>query len=485
MFLWTMRKRLSIPVLFFPASLLAQDTCSCSSNLDRYIDLVTRNYSGFRDKVAPGNQAEYQVLLDSLRYVASITSDKTLCFGVLDTYRTFFYDKHLQLGGPYAPSANDGVAGSPPITTDWTAATLKTYFKAHDKDLRSLEGVWVLDAYEVGIVHDSTSNAFQAVITKAANSNWKEGMVKFTLPELEGDRAMVHYRRGDMSLSEVSTRLVQDHLVMDGIGTWRKVLPAPKEPIDERTFELTYGSEVQWKLVDDSTLYIKLGSCDLKNKAVLDSLVSANKSLLDRIPNWVVDFRDNGGGSTDVFQCLLPYLYTKPLKEYGVSHWMSPENTMVLKDFLRENKKMMEATSAREVERLVEHGEKHPNTWHIGNGSTTRFKKHDMPRRIAILANRYTASSGESFVEIARGMSSRSVIFGENTGGFMDYGDVMPHDLGCDGLGAAVPTSRMNRLDHGLAYDKEGITPDVRISSEETDWIRYVRTYWVQHAFVR
>lgn len=453
----------------------------CSNNLSRYIDLVARNYSGFKDKVTPVTQAQYQTVVDSLQQVASTTTDKAICFGVLDTYRRFFYDKHLQLGGPYAPAAANASPSVSLITTAWTEATLRTHLSEHAVELRRLEGVWTLDAYEVGVIHDQATGTYQAVILKSANPKWKEGMVKFMTPEPMDDGATVHYWRGDMSMSEVSARAVQDHLVMDGIGTWRKVFPAPRETMDERTFELNYGSEVQWKLLDDPTLYIKVGSCDLKNKAVLDSLINANKALLDRIPNWIVDFRDNGGGSTDVFQSLLPYLYTKPLKAYGVSHWMSPDNTKVLADFLRENEKLMDPASAREVGRLVEQGEKHPNTWHIGKGSTTRLKKHAMPRRVAILANGGTASSGESFLEVARGMSSKSVIFGENTGGFMDYGDVMPRDLGCDGIGAAVPTSRMNRLDHGLSYDRDGIAPDVRIGSEVKDWIGFVQQYWALH----
>ena len=85
-----------------------------------------------------------------------------------------------------------------------------------------------------------------------------------------------------------------------------------------------------------------------------------------------------------------------------------------------------------------------------------------------------------SFLELARGMSGKSVIFGENTGGFMDYGDLMNHDLGCDGLVASIPTSRMNRIDHGLSYDRNGITPDVRIGPEEGDWISFVRRHWAK-----
>lgn len=64
---------------------VAQDTCMCSNNLSRYIDLVARNYSGFKDKVTPVTQAQYQTVVDSLQQVASTTTDKAICFGVLDT----------------------------------------------------------------------------------------------------------------------------------------------------------------------------------------------------------------------------------------------------------------------------------------------------------------------------------------------------------------------------------------------------------------
>lgn len=478
----TLRSTIAATLLIVTLGARAQDTCSCSNNLDRYIDKVTRNYSGFHDKVNANTTGRYTALADSLRKAALTTTDKSACFTLLDTYRTFFWDKHLQLGGPYLPSATGDGSGSPPTVTTWTAATLRDYFTEHGSDLRPLEGVWTLDAYEVGIVHDPAATAYKAVILKATNPKWKEGMVKFTFAEPTDGQAAVRYWRGDLGMTETSALFVQEHLLMDRIGTWRRTFPAPKEPFDKRKFELTYGSEVQWKLLDDSTLYIKLGSCDLKNKAVIDSLVSTNKGLLDHIPNWIVDFRDNGGGSTDVFHSLLPYLYTKPFKEYGVSHWLSAGNTMVLKDFLRKNEKMMDGASARSVKRLVKQGEKHPDTWHIGHGTTTRFKKREMPRRIAILANKYTASSGESFLELARGMSGKAAIFGENTGGFMDYGDLMNHELNCDGLVASIPTSRMNRIDQGLCYDRNGITPDVRVGAEVNDWIGFVQNYWLQQA---
>lgn len=474
-----MRTLLTILGLLANSLLSAQDTCACVQILDRFIGKVEHNYAGFTDKVNDATRPAYNALVDSLHDHATAITDKSVCFNTLDAYRAFFRDKHLQLSGSFAPSP-DGRTGAPPRMTTWTVDGLKTHFNVHRESLRTLEGIWRMDPYEVGLVYNDHSARYDAVIMKSGNAGWKEGMVKFTATQPTDERSEVTYWRGDHSMTETSATYAPGHLAMKSVGTWHMVAP-PAGALDERTFELEYSEEVRWKLLDDSTLYIKLGSCDLANKAVLDSLVSANKRSLEHIPNWIVDFRDNGGGSTDVFQSLLPYLYTKPFKEYGVSHWLSPDNTLVLKEFLVANEKMMDPASARSVRALVTKGEKHPDTWHHGRGSTSRFKQHDMPRRVAILANKHTASSGESFLEMARGMSDKCVIFGENTGGFMDYGDVMPRDLGCDGLGAAIPTSRMNRIDHGLAYDQEGIAPDVRIEGEKVNWIDFVRNYWGQH----
>lgn len=470
-----MKKWWTLLFVLCPLRLLAQDTCTCSRNLDLFISKVERNYAGYQDKVNADTRASYQTIKDSLQRMAVAADDKSRCFQLLERYRSFFRDKHLQLGGTYA-TAEDGTRSTPPRTTAWTAASLDQRYKTHRENLRTLEGLWALDAYRVGIVHNDSLNAYDAIIVASQNPNWKEGMVKFTVTEPVDGHCAVRYWRGDLKLSETTAAFAPGHLSLKGVGTWHMVQPPPGS-LSATAFELAHGDEVQWRMLDDTTLYIKLGSCDLKNKAVLDSLAEANKASLDRIPHWIVDFRGNGGGSTDVFQSLLPYMYTKPFKEYGADHWMSPENTTLLRTWHEENKGMIDKGTARYIQAWVRFGEKHPNSWHHGSGGTTRYKKHAFPERIAILADHGTASSGEAFLEIARGMSDKSVIFGENTGGYMDYGDLQSHVLGCDGLVTSIPTSRMNRIDHGKRYDLEGIAPDVRIGKEEQDWIGFVQKY--------
>lgn len=475
-----MRYTLLIGCLAISSFSLAQDTCTCIRELELFVRKVELNYAGFKDRVDDGTRAYYGALVDSVRMAATNTTDKSRCFMLLDTYRAFFRDKHLQLTGDHAPTV-DGHAAVPPRTTSWTAAALEARFRSGREGARPLEGAWALDAYRVGIVHNDSTGAYDAIIMASENPNWREGMVKFTVSEPVNGQCAVRYWRGDLKLFEVPGSCATGHLSIKGVGTWH-ALEQPADAMDPLAFELTHGSEVQWRMLDDSTLYIKLGSCNLANKAVLDSLVKANRAPLERIPCWVVDFRGNGGGSTDVFQCLLPYLYTKPMTFYGASHWMSPDNTARLKEWLERNKAMLDRNTARHVRAWVKHGEKHPNTWITEPGGMERHGRGKaMPERVAILADNGTASSGESFLEVARGTSDKCVIFGENTGGYKDHGDLQDHELGCDGLVASIPTSRMNRIDHGIRYDLVGIAPDVRVDPQETDWIAFVQRYWRGH----
>lgn len=476
----TMRTILLSTACIAAIALHAQDTCSCSLNLERFIGKVERNYAGFRDKVTKETRARYLVLTDSLRAVAASTTDTSLCFGVLETYRAFFLDKHLQLQGTHMVSLGTGT-GTEPLKTKLLSARIDSIFADPKHIWHPWEGIWQMDAYEVGVLYMEGYDELWGMIRRSDNPNWQEGMVKFRCYAPAEGRTPLRYWFGDLRMKEVSAELIGHHLIMDGIGIWRRRGPGAIPVEDERAFELEHGPEVQWRMLDDSTLYIKLGSCRLENKAVLDSLVAANMEALDRIPNWIVDFRGNGGGSTDVFKSLLPYLYTKPMKYYGASHWMSPENTALLKAWCAQNRSMLDKRTARLIDAWVRHGEKHPNTWLKDPGGTERHGRgKSMPHRIAILADQGTASSGESFLEVARGTSDKSVIFGENTGGYKDYGDLQNHHLGCDGLVAGIPTSRMNRIDHGIRYDLVGIAPDVRIDAGERDWIAIVRKYWAQ-----
>lgn len=90
------------------------------------------------------------------------------------------------------------------------------------------------------------------------------------------------------------------------------------------------------------------------------------------------------------------------------------------------------------------------------------------PTKIAILINNNTVSSGELFTMIAR-QSSKVMVTGTNTGGMIDYGNVVVYKTSCPVIRVQLPTNRYLWLDSGFSVDKQGLQPDIILSGN--DWI--------------
>lgn len=339
----------------------AQDSCNCKTNLLQFADLVARNYAGYQDKVNDNTRASYTKLVDSLGKAAGAAQTREECYTILDTYRLFFEDKHLQMGATF------------------------------------------------------------------------------------------HKRQ----------------------------LPAPLRYDDELTDTLFAGGELQWRMLNPSTLYIRIKRCRLEFRPILDSLLKANSAQLRTTPNWIIDFRGNSGGNTDAFSPLLPYFYTKPYYSLGEGQWMSPGNTALFKDFYDKNKTGMDSSSAAYIQKIVAHGTRYPNSWYRDKGDTTVYAQSlEYPKRVAILSDRHNGSSGETFLIVAKGISDKVTVFGENSAGYLDYGNLLRHTTDCKAYRFSIPGRRANYLDHGISYDKTGYPPDVYIPTDEKNWVSFVFRYW-------
>ena len=342
--------------LLFTAALLilsnakshAQDACNCLVNYNHFVDKVTNNYAGFADKVNPRTAKTYNLLVDSLRKVAENTKLLRGCYDVLEAYRVFFYDKHLQLNANLPPEpvtqvAPNAQAASPSVSnaatqTTWDKTLITKDLEKRKKSLNPIEGVWHTEGYQVGVVFNEKNKLYEAVILEAANAKWKVGMLKFSSKMTAPNVYQTAYIRGDFNVDTVSVNVLKNYIEMPNYGVWKKTFPLSRDTLTDEEMSAEMGT-VQFKYLNDSTVYIALKSCDISHKKTLDNLLIKNAERLKTMSNWVVDFRNNNGGSTDVFTSLLPYLYTKPLIDKGSKHWMTPENTQKLKAFLTENGK--------------------------------------------------------------------------------------------------------------------------------------------------
>ncbi|MBP7645042.1 MAG: hypothetical protein KA767_16980, partial [Saprospiraceae bacterium] len=90
------------------------------------------------------------------------------------------------------------------------------------------------------------------------------------------------------------------------------------------------------------------------------------------------------------------------------------------------------------------------------------------PKKIALLINENTVSSGELFTMIAR-QSAKVKVMGANSGGMMDYGNIVNYKTICSTMRLQIPTDRQLWLETGFSVDKEGLKPDFYLTGE--NWV--------------
>lgn len=455
-----------------------QDSCNCLLNLNHFIEKVTTNYAGYHDKVNDRTLKKYNALIDSLRQKATEATNLRTCYDILERYRLFFYDKHLQLSANMPPK-NVDMPNHKATQTAWREASVMAYFEKNKGKLTDIEGIWTDGSYKVAVIENAQNNTFEGIILASQNANFKEGMLKFTNTDFnkQGTYQTI-YVRGDLALDTVQTTVFKNYMEIDRYGSWKKTYPILSDTLNFSQIHERF-SEVQMRLLNKNTLYIRLKSCNIENKPILDTLVKMYQKELQSIPYWIVDFRSNGGGSTDVYQSLLPYLYTKSRIYKGNLYRMTPEHNEKFKTFFAETKQYLDSATNSYVQKMIEFGDKNPNSWYDDGGDTLKFDKIlPFPKRVAVLSDRYNASSGESFLIDAKGLSDKVTIFGENSGGYLDYGNLNDFNMPCDKFYLYIPSSKAKRLNGGETYDATGYPPDVQIPENTKDWIQFVQNYW-------
>ncbi|TYZ09674.1 hypothetical protein FY528_10575 [Hymenobacter lutimineralis] len=458
--------------LLLAAPAVRGQSCACPQSLTRLSELLKRNYAGYADKLTPRTAAAHQQLFEQLQAQAARATGEAACVAVLKKYLRFWADDHLYLtGAAAAPGA------APPAVYPLDKPRAQAYFEANQTRLHPVEGFWTIDdAYQLAIVRRPTKprNTFVGVVMEAKNPAWKPGMVKLTLRPAGGGYYDLRYTAGDFSTDSTQAVLQANVLDVFRVGQLQKTYPtAPPPSAAVRYVSPFPQSAVEFRFPDDSTAVLMLQSFDVANKTLVDSLLTHHQAALRARPNWIIDVRHNAGGGTSTYAGLLPYLATGPIVRSGSRYRLSPDNVRNYEGLLA---LPLPPPVKAFFARMVAQGKAQPDTWAEEPGDTLRFATvQPNPRRVAILANRQTFSSAEILLLDAR-QSRKVTLFGENSGGVVDYGDGTRHALSCDGLEVSIPVRRSNYLD-SVRYDGAGIAPDVRIPATERDWQGFVRRY--------
>ena len=283
----------------------------------------------------------------------------------------------------------------------------------------------------------------------------------------------------DKAMAEARDRIAADptgaecrSILKRYVRAWRPghidVSPAPgKAPGDAATLPAEPPARpglasLRW--LSDRTVLVTLPTFDPAEREHLERLLASQRRRLDRTPNWILDIRDNDGGSDSTYASLLEAIMVSPRMEVGAEFLSTPANIANTAGLCEV---YGDASCASAVAPLVDamRGAR-PGDYVLPPGrkeaaSVERDHRapREAPRRVGVLVDRECFSSCEQFVLSVR-QSYNVKLFGRRTAGSLDYSNLRPQVLPSGERLLWYATSRSLRLPY-LPVDAAGIPPDV------------------------
>ena len=317
-----------------------------------------------------------------------------------------------------------------------------------------------------------------AVTIKSQDSAWLPGMVKVEFYNYDNKHNIY---RGMYYQKTFSGVLNGFTLKNDQITHWFGK-PWFRENKTNQPQDAIAGIQetVVFKSLNKDFVYLRLGKFNQNDVDKLDSLIKANRAIISNTKNLILDVRGNPGGNSSSSQEMIRLIYTNPII-YPAWKYRSSVELINAKSALLT--KLLKDGSSKRVEfeqKRLKNLRANPGQLVTGGDSIVRTADsvNRYPERVALLVDKGSASSAE-FFSFESKQCKKVTLFGENTAGVMDYGEVQNFNLSCGNYVVSIPWGRNGWIDRfGFRIDNIGFVPDVPISSTKKDWVKFVIDYW-------
>lgn len=259
---------------------------------------------------------------------------------------------------------------------------------------------------------------------------------------------------------------------LDGAGKWYKAGKHERTVANEA---MAGFKSVQAKNLDDSTLYIQIGTFSISNANAIADVFKANEEKLKTTPNFILDLRGNGGGGDASYQPILPWIYTNPVIDDGNDVYATMDNIRRWEHML--NTPGLPESSKTDIKNSITIMQQSPGKFvsFASDDTTIMNKVEPYPKKIVILINKDCGSSTEQFLLAAR-QSTKVTLMGDHTSGTLDYSNILLAESPCSDIGFGYSSTRSHRVDKGKGIDNKGIKPDIQLP-DNSDWIEVARKY--------
>ena len=457
----------------------SSQTCDCAAAFNYMVPKVEANYSGYRDKVTSSNRSTYTAFTDSTRQLAGtpVYQRQDSCYWLLSRWIGYMKDGHISV------SFNASATAVQPDSirkqfADWpsiphTVSSFTKYLK--EKKRHPIEGVWQMEGgqYKVGILQQGKK--YTAFVLKADSLYWMPGQVKFEIvPQKDSFTGVFYLRDHSAEPTVYNLDKVKEGIIETGTrGKWYK-LNEKGEFVSKNI--IGNSSIVQFQRLSPETNLLTIKSFDDGYRKLIDSVVTANDALLRKTPHLIIDVRGNGGGSDVSYYPLRKYLFTHPYLRYGAEILCTPDNIEKFKglasnpNFSKEEQENFRKRASDMEKHLNEYWSPWPATYMSDTLEVTAY-----PQKVAVLIDKRCGSTTEQFLLDVASNSRKTTMYGEPSGGVLDYANLYFFKIPNTPFQVNYATSRSKRLDFGLGIDNKGIQPHVRLDQSTTDWVKHVQ----------
>jgi len=401
---------------------------------------IEENYAGFRVKRNENNDYENQKAFFIKESRQRKYNKQEYCVYLMMQWLKTFEDRHLQIrknsqAHMIFSGATEALSGE----------------NERKEELRKLKGE-IFHKDGVDLLFLKNKNSFRdyiGVVLRSYTTAWKAGDIIMEVKEVNGRFEGFEYD------SKMYINPISYHRTNAGFGPWK--LGEEKEVPTNRDLPDLFSR----KLLAPDILYLKVGSFNQKYHTKIDSLFN---NQLD-IPNLIIDIRGNGGGADFVYDPILPYLYTGPIKVIGVDVY-STELNIRLWEKLLEMKDLPKETIDDLYDIIGKMKKYHNEYASIIDDEIIALSEKPSSKQVVILANKETGSTAEQFLLAAK-QSNKVTIIGQNSAGVLDYANVRGTDIGFKEFSLFYPTTISRRIYSNQGIDNIGIAPHIRYGEEE------------------
>jgi len=455
-------------------------TCTCESNFEWVKKTFEENDAGFQYIIDKKGQTAYNIHNQLTLEKIKTAKTSTECTELLYEWLKFFRSGHIgieRLINEIPDSQNiSQTTKEKDVYEIWKGDISQFHKYISTKKEPDYEGVWANGSYKIGIKKEGVN--YVGFIIESGVDTWKPKQIKLKIEQGGSQLKATYYMRDHSPIESNELEMISDNYlkIRDDIVLKRLLPVFSTDPFIENYFKSMDSQTSYLEELNTTTLYLRIPSFGYEHKSVIDKILAENKEIILKTKNLIIDLRNNGGGSDQSFDELLPFLYTNPVRTISVEFLSTTQNNQQFLD-ISTNSNFDEDTRQWAKNTYDKLQEKSGEFVLLFNAPVSIDKQdtvYEYPKNVGIIINKGNASTTEQFLLAAK-QSKKVKLFGETTWGALDISNMSSVESPCNEFKLWYCLSRSMRIP-GMTIDDIGIQPDYYLDKtiSKYKWVEFV-----------